>query len=488
MRSLITILAFAGKEIRQVFRQPKLIVAVILGPFLILGLFAAGFQPAPPPLRTMLVIPPGSLLTGDGLREDLGGSVEVVDVVEDVESARALLEAGEVELVIAAPDDPLATIESGEQAQVTVWHSRVDPFDRAALEVSGQTAVDHLNRAVLAEAVVAAQGEADEALDEVGVARTAAEALGEALRSGDARAVNDSRDQLDSALGELEAGLGGGSFRDVLGGGDEAEVTDSVVEMRDTVAGFQPGDDDALARVEGIETRLAEVEGQLQSLSAVPAEVLVEPFVVEVETVSGIDVPVTTYYTPAVVLVLLQHIIVTFAALSIVSERALGTTEIFRVGPMRTAELMTGKALGYLGIGVVVGAALAAGVVYLFGTPMGGSWWWLALVLALTIVASLGLGFAIASLATSDAQAVQFAMLALLFTIFFSGLVVSLDRLSEGIRYLAFLVPATAGTSALQDVMFRGRPPATYLLAVLAAYAVATLLLGRWGLGRQEVA
>ena len=147
-----------------------------------------------------------------------------------------------------------------------------------------------------------------------------------------------------------------------------------------------------------------------------------------------------------------------------------------------------GKLLGYAVLGALVGAILAVVVVFVYGTTMVGSWAWLAAVLALTMAASLGLGVLIAAAAATDAQAVQYAMLALLFTIFFSGLVVSLDRLSEGVRQLAFLAPATAGTAALHDVMFRGQPPRTWLLVVLGGLAAVTFVLARWWLGRQKIA
>lgn len=80
------------------------------------------------------------------------------------------------------------------------------------------------------------------------------------------------------------------------------------------------------------------------------------------------------------------------------------------------------------------------------------------------------------------------ALLALLFTIFFSGLVVSLSRLADGVRQVAYLAPATAGTGALQDVMFRGHAPSAFHLTVLGAYAVVSLGLAYMWLRRRRVA
>src|SRR5690606_15015765 len=139
-------------------------------------------------------------------------------------------------------------------------------------------------------------------------------------------------------------------------------------------------------------------------------------------------VPLTTYYSPGVVAVLLQHVVLTFAALSVVGERQTGSTELFRVGPVRVGEFLAGKFLGYAFLGSIIAAGLMAVVIFVFGTPMFGSHWCAIAVLALTMSASLGLGFVIAAAANSDAQAVQFSMMALLFTIFFSGMVVSLSR------------------------------------------------------------
>src|SRR5690606_2530714 len=99
-----------------------------------------------------------------------------------------------------------------------------------------------------------------------------------------------------------------------------------------------------------------------------------------------------------------------------------------------------------------------------------------------------GLGFVIAAAANSDAQAVQFSMMALLFTIFFSGMVVSLSRLADGVRQVAFLAPATAGTAGLQEVMFLGQPPSAVFIGVLVIYTLVSFLGAYAWLERRQVA
>ncbi|HSM55266.1 MAG TPA: ABC transporter permease, partial [Candidatus Sulfomarinibacteraceae bacterium] len=79
-----------------------------------------------------------------------------------------------------------------------------------------------------------------------------------------------------------------------------------------------------------------------------------------------------------------------------------------------------------------------------------------ALVLAALIFTSLGMGFVISLLANTTSQAVQYSMIILLASIFFSGFFLSLDLLRPFVRIVSWLLPATYATQMLQNVMLRG--------------------------------
>jgi ABC-2 type transport system permease protein len=494
VRSVVTILAFAGKEIRQVLRQPKLMSALVIGPFIILGLFAVGFQANPPPLQTLLVLPEGSQIEErlEDVREATGDDLELVGTTPDEEEARGRLLDGEVDLVVVAPPDASDTIRENEHAVILVLHNRLDPFDRAYITVAAQTTVDEVNQVVLAEIAEIAQERSSEYDDALPSARRSMGSMSEALRRGDEAEARRAQSEAAESLSLVEQQLGLSS--DFLEGvdrsmGSESETLGQEVSgSRADIEQLDSTDPTAAERAEQIEGRLAELEEGLSEFRSISPDVLVQPFVAETELAQGENIPLTTYYSPAVVMVLLQHVVLTFAALSVVNERSTGSTELFRVGPVRVIEFLTGKLLGYSLLGAGIAVLLMLLIVVVFGTPMLGSWLWAAAVLTLTMAASLGLGFVIAAAASSDAQAVQFSMLALLFTIFFSGMVVSLSRLAEGVRQVAYLAPATAATQGLQNVMFRGTSPGSDNLAILAVYAVVSLVLAYAWLRRRQVA
>ena len=136
-------------------------------------------------------------------------------------------------------------------------------------------------------------------------------------------------------------------------------------------------------------------------------------------------------------------------------------------------------------MGAVVGAALIAVMVYGLGVPMGGSWVDLALVVGAVLLASAGLGFCVASISSTDAQAVQYTMLLLLATIFLSGLVLSLERFIPQIRWVALALPPTYGIEMIRDVMLRGTAPGVFLLSALTVFGAVLTTVGWLGTKRR---
>jgi ABC-2 type transport system permease protein len=213
--------------------------------------------------------------------------------------------------------------------------------------------------------------------------------------------------------------------------------------------------------------------------------VLVRPFQSETENVTGADVDPTDYFTPASLALLLQHLALTFAALSIVRDRRTGLFELMRVGPLSSIEIIVGKILAYLLVGSFVGAALVVAAVYGLGISIAGSIGALAAVMIGVLLASLALGMVLALISKSESQAVQFAMLALLAGLFFSGFILPIDGLTYPVKLISWTLPVTYGIQTLQDIMLRGSAPATEMLAGLAALVVVYGTIAVVGLRRR---
>ena len=182
---------------------------------------------------------------------------------------------------------------------------------------------------------------------------------------------------------------------------------------------------------------------------------------------------------------LLQHIAVSLASLSMVRDRLLGATEIYRVAPVGPMEIILGKSLSYGLLLGIVGAALVVMVNRLLGVPFLGDPLWAALTLALLLFASLGMGFFVSGLADTETQAVQLAMLILLCSIFFGGFFLALGTLWAPVRAISYLFPVTFSSIDLRDVMLTNAVPELISLVALAGLGVGCYAIGAWQFTRR---
>ena len=145
------------------------------------------------------------------------------------------------------------------------------------------------------------------------------------------------------------------------------------------------GNDQRVQLLDQLSADLDRLETELETFQAIDPAVLVSPFRGETSSYAAADVDFTHFYIPGVVALLVQHLALTFAALSLVRERTLGSVELFRVSPLSGTEALVGKYLANVMIGLLVGAALTASAVFAFdfqprkahggGTGSRCCWW-----------------------------------------------------------------------------------------------------------------
>ncbi len=485
--NLIRTGGFVRKELRSVLRQPRLIMSLVVGPFLILLIFGFGYTEETDPFRTLLVLESedaGLATDIEELGAAFGSSIDLVGTITDQEAGFQQLENKEVDLLIIAPSNALETIEGGERAEFTVVHEQVDPIIRQSIGLLATLSVDEVNRQVLAAIVGEAQ-EGSVAVEDPASGLTAsAGSLVEALESDDDLTARDVRAELQEQLSSLEGSTSDallGRVAETLGIAAGGLIAEVLLDLDST----DPDNANALESARLVETRLIEFESQLALAQEMDPQLLVSPFDVSVKTLNAFPSEPAVFYSPGVLMLLVQHLAVTFAALSLVRERQLGVTEVFRVSPLSITEYLTGKYAAFVLIVGTVALALT-GLMLAFGVPFGGAGWLYSATVMLVLLASLGLGFVISAASQTDSQAIQYAMLVLLVTIFFSGFIIPLDRLLAPVQAVSFLLPATFGITAVHDILFRGSAPDPEILVGLAGYVVVMSVLA-WFFARSDV-
>jgi ABC-2 type transport system permease protein len=217
----------------------------------------------------------------------------------------------------------------------------------------------------------------------------------------------------------------------------------------------------------------------------VPPNVIAAPTRTHLQNVAAVKPAVVSYFGPAMLAFILQHLAVSLVALSVIRERGSGSFELFRVSPVSAAEVVMGKVLAFAIICGIVGAVTTVGLVAGLGVPLLGDPLLLAIALGLVIAASLGIGVIIAVVSDSERQAVQLSLLVLLAAVFFSGFALNLDLFLPLARPFTYLLPATHGIALAHDLMLYGWTNAPWHFAALFGMAVGLIAIGSLMLSRQ---
>jgi len=185
---------------------------------------------------------------------------------------------------------------------------------------------------------------------------------------------------------------------------------------------------------------------------------------------------------PALIGVILNMTMVIFTAAAVVRERERGNLELLITTPIRSWELMAGKLLPYVAIGLVQTTLILAVGSLLFDVPVNGSLAHLYLAAMLFIAATLTLGLVISTLARTQFQAFQLAFFTMLPSILLSGFMFPFDGMPEAAQWLAQALPLTHFNDLARGIVLRGAPitdlgrPAAKLLVFLAlTLTIATL-------------
>jgi ABC-2 type transport system permease protein len=151
--------SFIGKDVIETVRRPGALFSLILGPFLIMGLFGIGYSGQYRPLNAVLVVPTSSTLPRDlsFYQQFTGDSVTLVEVTDNADAARARLMRQEIDLIVIAPTDVEQNFRDGQQSVVGIEYNELDPVRDNYARFVAYRQVQELNRAIIEQAV--SQGE-----------------------------------------------------------------------------------------------------------------------------------------------------------------------------------------------------------------------------------------------------------------------------------------------------------------------------------------
>jgi ABC-2 type transport system permease protein len=183
------------------------------------------------------------------------------------------------------------------------------------------------------------------------------------------------------------------------------------------------------------------------------------------------------YIVPGLIGVLLSLTMILVTSLAITRERERGTLEQLIVTPIGKTSMMLGKILPFVLVGYVqMTVVLILGGI-LFRVPIRGSLFELYAITFVFVMASLGLGLFVSTVAKTQAQAMQLSFMLLLPNILLSGFMFPVDAMPRPMQWVSVALPLTHYLTVLRGVLLKGVGFALLWQEAAILCAMATVIL-----------
>jgi ABC-2 type transport system permease protein len=162
------------------------------------------------------------------------------------------------------------------------------------------------------------------------------------------------------------------------------------------------------------------------------------------------------YTVPSEMGFMLEMVALMIAAISIARERELGTFEQLMVTPIRSWELIIGKAIPAVVISYLDFLVMLGITIFVFGVPMKGSLPLLLILALFYIFVELGWGLLISGISRTQLQALLLVMVIAMVSMVFSGYAFPVDTMPPLMQLAANLVPIKHWLLIMRDIMLKG--------------------------------
>ncbi len=191
---------------------------------------------------------------------------------------------------------------------------------------------------------------------------------------------------------------------------------------------------------------------------------------------------------PALVAILSTLMGLMITGLSVARERELGTFDQLLVSPLSPTEILIGKSGPALVIGIVEATGMVVVGVLAIGVPFRGSIGLLYLSMVVYLLALIGIGLFISSLAKTQQQAILYSFMFMVPAMLLSGFASPIGNMPDWLQTLTLANPIRHFMVILKGLFLKNMPAVEVLrnLLPLVIIAAVTLTTASWSFRRRR--
>jgi ABC-2 type transport system permease protein len=162
------------------------------------------------------------------------------------------------------------------------------------------------------------------------------------------------------------------------------------------------------------------------------------------------------FMVPGVLGLILMVMTMMLTAMAVVREKEAGTMEQLIVTPIRPLELITGKLLPFLIIGMIDVCLVLAVATFLFRVPVRGSVFLLFGMSLVFMLTTLGLGLFISTISRTQQQAMMTTVFFMMPMMLLSGFVFPIENMPKFFQAITFVVPMRYFFVIIRGIFLKG--------------------------------
>ncbi len=193
------------------------------------------------------------------------------------------------------------------------------------------------------------------------------------------------------------------------------------------------------------------------------------------------------YNIPCLFAVLVMILVLTITSLSVAREREMGTFDQLLVSPLQPWQILLGKSVPALVIGVAEATFIMSLGLILFGIPFKGSVLALYFATIVFVVAITGVGLFISSLSRTQQQANLGTFVFMVPTMLISGYSTPIENMVDWLQPVSWFMPLRHFLRIVKGIFLKDMPFSEVLLNTwpIALIAVFTLSVAGWMFSRR---
>jgi ABC-2 type transport system permease protein len=180
---------------------------------------------------------------------------------------------------------------------------------------------------------------------------------------------------------------------------------------------------------------------------------------------------------PALIVMISATMVLVVTGQAVARERELGTFDQLMVSPLRVHEILIGKMVPPILVGLVDTTIFIAAATLIFGVPLQGSLLLLYLSLGVYLLALVGVGMLVSSISQTQQQAFLGMFLVMVPAVLLSGYASPVENMPDWLQTIALANPLTYFLEVAEGIFLKAMPAGEVLASTAPMAVIAAITL-----------